>query len=43
MKTRLYQIMPSDMYQERIRIISTYANDIHKALWYDEVCIYVFK
>ncbi|KAL6449229.1 hypothetical protein ACFW04_000706 [Cataglyphis niger] len=36
MRTRLYQIMPSDIYQERIRIISTYANDIHKALWYDE-------
>ncbi|KAM0733058.1 Centromere protein I [Formica fusca] len=36
MRTRLYEIMPSDMYQERIRIISTYANDIHRALWYDE-------
>lgn len=30
--------MPLDIYQEKVRIISVYANDIHKALWYDEVC-----
>ncbi|EFN68792.1 hypothetical protein EAG_15872 [Camponotus floridanus] len=36
MRTRSYQIMPSDIYEERIRIICIYANDIHKALWYDE-------
>lgn len=39
MSTRSYQVMPSDIYKEKIRIISTYANDIHRALWYDEVCI----
>ncbi|XP_072766560.1 centromere protein I isoform X2 [Anoplolepis gracilipes] len=36
MRTHLYQIMPSDMYQQRIHIISTYANDIHRALLYDK-------
>ncbi|XP_070516932.1 centromere protein I isoform X2 [Cardiocondyla obscurior] len=36
MSSRLRQIMPSDIYQEKIRTISIYANDIHKALWYDE-------
>ncbi|GAB1860999.1 Centromere protein I-like [Camponotus japonicus] len=36
MRTRSYQIMPSDIYEERIRIICTYANDIHRALWYNE-------
>jgi len=30
--------MPSDMYQEKIRVISVYAYDIYKALWYHEVC-----
>ncbi|XP_012527301.1 centromere protein I [Monomorium pharaonis] len=36
MSSHLYQIMPSDIYEEKVRIISIYANDIHKALWYDE-------
>ncbi|TGZ53483.1 Uncharacterized protein DBV15_09939 [Temnothorax longispinosus] len=36
MSSHLCQIMPSDVYQEKVRIISIYANDIHKALWYDE-------
>lgn len=43
MRTRSYQIMPSDIYEERIRIICTYANDIHRALWYNEVCIKVLN
>jgi len=38
MSSHLQQIMPSDMYQEKIRIISVYAYDIYKALWYGEVC-----
>ncbi|XP_018364933.1 PREDICTED: centromere protein I-like [Trachymyrmex cornetzi] len=32
----LRQIMPSDIYEEKIHIISLYASDIYKALWYDE-------
>ncbi|XP_018350049.1 PREDICTED: centromere protein I-like [Trachymyrmex septentrionalis] len=36
MSPQLRQIMPSDIYEEKIRIISIYANDIYKALWYDE-------
>ncbi|CAL1684747.1 unnamed protein product [Lasius platythorax] len=36
MRKHFYEIMPSKVYQKRIHIISTYANDIHKALWYDE-------
>ncbi|KAG5325888.1 CENPI protein, partial [Pseudoatta argentina] len=32
----LRQIMPSDIYEEKICIISIYANDIYKALWCDE-------
>ncbi|EZA56256.1 Centromere protein I [Ooceraea biroi] len=36
MSPHLRQILPSDMYQEKIHIISVYAYDIHKALWYDE-------
>lgn len=40
MRKHFYEIMPSKVYQKRIHIISTYANDIHKALWYDEVCMY---
>ena len=39
MSPQLRQIMPSDIYEEKIRIISIYANDIYKALWYDEVRI----
>lgn len=37
MSSHLCQIMPSDVYEEKVHIISAYANDIHKALWYDEV------
>ncbi|EGI70796.1 Centromere protein I [Acromyrmex echinatior] len=36
MSPHLRQIMPSDIYEEKIRIISIYANDIYKALWCDE-------
>jgi len=39
MSSHLRQIMPPDIFQEKVRIISIYANDIHKALWYDEVCL----
>lgn len=39
MSPRLRQVMPLDMYQEKIRVISVYASDIHKALWYEEVRI----
>lgn len=35
MSPHLRQIIPSDIYQEKIRTISIYANDIHKALWYE--------
>ncbi|KYM99332.1 Centromere protein I [Cyphomyrmex costatus] len=36
MSPHMRQIMPLNIYAERIRIISIYANDIHKSLWYDE-------
>ncbi|XP_011158233.1 centromere protein I [Solenopsis invicta] len=36
MSSHLYQIMPSDIYQDKVHVISIYANDIHKALWYDK-------
>lgn len=39
-KEHFYQIIPLNTYQEKIRIVSSYANDIHKALWYNEVCMY---
>lgn len=35
-KEHFYQIIPLNTYQEKIRIVSSYANDIHKALWYNE-------
>ncbi|EFN75084.1 hypothetical protein EAI_07448 [Harpegnathos saltator] len=28
--------MPSDMYEEKIHVITIYANDIYKALWSNE-------
>ncbi|XP_018316696.1 centromere protein I [Mycetomoellerius zeteki] len=36
MSPHLRQIMLSDKYEEKICILSIYANDIYKALWYDE-------
>ncbi|XP_011703311.1 PREDICTED: centromere protein I-like [Wasmannia auropunctata] len=36
MSPHLHQIMPSNLYKEKVRIISIYANDIYEALWYDE-------
>lgn len=39
MSSHLRQIMPVDIYQEKIRTVCIYAHDIHKALWYDEVCM----
>ncbi|XP_032664424.1 centromere protein I-like [Odontomachus brunneus] len=36
MSPRLRHMLPSDIYQEKIYIISVYAKDIHKALWYNE-------
>ncbi|XP_014473444.1 PREDICTED: centromere protein I-like [Dinoponera quadriceps] len=36
MSPRLRHMMPSDVCEERIQVISIYANDIHRALWYNE-------
>ncbi|KAL6258147.1 hypothetical protein P5V15_010070 [Pogonomyrmex californicus] len=36
MSPHLRPILPADVYQQKIGIISIYANDIHKALWYDK-------
>lgn len=36
---QLQQILPAELYEERILDISVYANNIHKALWLDKVCI----